>query len=251
MTDNVVQFPGAKPAAEKAVRHSTASLLGVPAADMRFLPLGVQLEIMRGGFMGAMFSNPTIDSDQKAALINSHALHLVKLAETIFDGVILPPDQAAAWFYETEISGVGVSVAIGDFTTAAQVSYTTEPAFASVPKHLHLELGVYNGSYCVDEEGQHHEHYDTFRMVALNNRLSSKPSCDIFPKYTSMTPQSVGAIISNIKRLNDNHRQDIVSTNWLDIYKDEKEDHAVIEATLPFGRNHFIGIKMTFEGRLG
>ena len=28
-------------------------------------------------------------------------------------------------------------------------------------------------------------------------------------------------------------------------------DNVVIEATLPFGRNHFIGIKMTFEGRLG
>lgn len=248
MTDNVVQFPGAKPAAEKAVRQSTASLLGVPAADMRFLPLGVQLEIMRGGFMGAMFSNPTIDSDQKAALINSQALHLVKLAETIFDGVILPPDQAAAWFYETEISGVGVSVAIGDFTTAAQVPYITEPAFASMPKHLHLELGVYNGSYCVDEEGQHHEDYDSFRMVALNNRITFKPLCDIFPKYTSMTPQSVGAIISNISQLACSNRQDSGSDQCLVAY--EQDGQGVVEATLPFGRDHFIGVKMTFAARI-
>lgn len=251
MTDNVFKFPGAKPAAENIPRQSTASLLGVPTPGVRFLPLDVQLEIMRDCFMQTVLQNPIVSADDKAALTASHALHLVKVAETIFDGVILPPDQAAAWFYETETSGVGVSVAIGDFTTAEQVPYITKPAFASMPKHLHLELGVYNGSYCVDEEGQHSEPYDSFRMVVMNNRVTSKPLRDIFPKYTSMTPQSVGAIISNIKRLNDDHRQDSVSTHWLDIYQDDETDRAIIEATLPFGRNHFIGIKMTFEGRLG
>ena len=251
MTDNVVQFPGGKPAAENIPRQSTASLLGVHTPDVRFLPLDVQLEIMRGGFMHAIHQNLILTADQKAALTTSRALHLVKLAEIIFAGVILPPEQAVAWFHETETSGVGVTVAVGDFSTASQTLFTTEPVFASMPKHLHLELGVYHGSYCVDEEGQHHEDYDSFRMVVLNNQITSKPSCDIFPKYTSMTPRSVGAIISNIKRLNDDHRQDSESANWLDIYEDEKENHAVIEATLPFGRNHFIGIKMTFEGRLG
>ena len=250
MTDNVVQFPGAKPVAENIPRHSTASLLGVPTPDVRFFPLDVQLEIMRGSFMHAFHQNPMLTADQKSALLTSNALHLVKLAETIFADVILPPEQAVAWFHETETSGVGVSVAVGDFTAASQTIFAAAPAFANMPKYLHLELGVYHGCYCVDEEGQHNEDYDSFRMVVLNNRITSKPSRDIFPKYTSITPQSVGTIISNIKRLNDNHRQDIVSANWLDIYEDEKENHAVIEATLPFGRNHFIGIKLTFEAQL-
>ena len=249
MTDNVVQFPSAKPAAEKAARQSTASLLGVPTPDVRFLPLGVQLEIMRGCFMQTVLQNPNVSADDKAALTASHALHLVKVAETIFDGVILPPDQAAAWFYETEISGVGVSVAIGDFTTAEQVPYTTEPAFASMPKHLHLELGVYNGSYSVDEEGQHHEAYDSFRMVAVADKKPGKPHCFFYPKYTSMTPNSVGTILSNLWNLACNNRQDSGSIQCLVAY--EQNNHAVIEASLPFGRNHFIGIKMTFEGRLG
>ncbi len=105
-------------------------------------------------------------------------------------------------------------------------------------------------SYCVDEEGQHHEAYDSSCMLVLNDRIVSKPLSDIYPKYTSMTPQSVGAIISNIKRLNDNHRQDTARACWLDTYEDEKEDHVVVETTLPFGRDHFIGIKLTFEGHL-
>ena len=251
MTDNVVQFLGGNPAAENIPRQSTASLLGIPTSDVRFFPLDVQLEIMRGSFMQAFHQNPVLTADQKAAWLASNALHLVKLAETIFADVILPPDQAVAWFHETETSSVGVTVAIGDFSTATQVPYNTESPFESMPNHLHLELGIYNGSYCVDEEGQHHEDYDSFRMVVLNDRIGSKPSCDIFPKYTSMTPQSVGTIISNIKRLNDNHRQDNVSIHWLDIYQDDGADRAIIEATLPFGRNHFIGIKLTFEGRLG
>lgn len=250
MTDNVVQFPGGKPAAENIPRQSTASLLGVPTPDVRFLPLDVQLEIMRGGFMHAIHQNPILTADQKAALTTSRALHLVKLAEIIFAGVILPPEQAVAWFHETETSGVGVTVAVGDFSTASQTLFTTEPVFASMPKHLHLELGVYHGSYCVDEEGQHHEAYDSSCMIVLNDRIVSKPLSDIYPKYTSMTPQSVGAIISNIKRLNDNHRQDTARACWLDTYEDEKEDHVVVESTLPFGRDHFIGIKLTFEGHL-
>jgi hypothetical protein len=241
MSDNIVQFPGKTiPEAPKA--QPLAELMGTPTGDVRFLPLDIQLEIMRGVYMQKFTSNHTA-AVHKAELLSGGVPHLIELADTIFKGICLPPEDAAVWFESPDPfkRSIDLVVGLGDYSNVASIPAITDPVFTKVKKYLQLRLSV-------SDQPHAPKHPPSFHMVSAEGQ-STMPRLNarFAPREYHMTAVSIGSIVEAILTLVRKNCQ----FNTASIHSHPTaQDSVELIASLPFGSEKSIAITLLFDGQI-
>lgn len=241
MSDNIVQFPG-KATTEAPRTPSLAELMGTPSADVRFLPLDIQLEIMRGVYV-QMFTSSQTPAAYKAELLSGGVPHLIELADTIFKGISLPPEDAAVWFESPDPfkRSIVLVIGLGDYAEIIYNPLSSTPAFVRAEKYLQLRLSV-------SDQPHAPKHPPSFHMVSAEGQ-STMPRLNarFAPREYHMTAVSIGSIVEAILTLVRKNCQ----FNTASIHSHPTaQDSVELIASLPFGSEKSIAITLLFDGQI-
>lgn len=240
MSDNIVQFPG-KATTEAPRVPSLAELMGTPSADVRFLPPDIQLEIMRGVYM-QIFTSSQTPAAYKTELLSGGVPHLIELADTIFKGISLPPEDAAVWFESPDPlkRSIDLVIGLGDYREMI-TAVNAAPVFAEAKKYLQLRLTVSDNPHVL-------KRHKSFHMVDVSgHRRLPELNARFAPHEDHMTAISIGSIVEAILLLVHKNCQ----FNTASIHSHRTEENVVeLKAVLPFGPSKSIALTLTFKGQI-
>ena len=214
--------------------------MGVPTSEVRFLPIYMQLEILRGVFMQVFTSSHTSE-DNKAQLLVGGVPHLIDLAAQIFTGISLPPGDAAAWFESPNDAkgNIVLVIGLGDYSEVVYNPLSSVPAFVRAEKYLQLRLSV-------SDQPRAPKRPPSFHMVGTDDQ-STMPRLNarFAPREDHMTALSIGSIVEAILTLVQKNCQ----FNTASIHSHPTaEDSVELTASLPFGSEKSIAITLLFDG---
>ena len=239
MTDNIVNFPGARVKKEDDAKLNLAYFMGTPGPMAKNFPLSMQVYILRNQAFSMLMDNQPVPPEIKEMMVGSFPGHLVDVVEELFRGVLIPPDECVAAFTVLESNSEQLRLEV-------KLAKTEEfnKSFANVVPYFSVTVNVEDEkTYPVDYDGVLYP-----ILTGVEDGIGEEFD-NIAVREGSFSPASHEKVIMNAITFMKNNS---IAENKVDVETGMLMggEGAYIELRVPFGFEKMITIYITYNGTM-
>ena len=239
MTDNIVNFPGARVKKEDDAKLNLAYFMGTPGPMAKNFPLSMQVYILRNQAFSMLMDNQPVPPEIKEMMVGSFPGHLVDVVEELFRGVLIPPDECVAAFTVLESNSEQLRLEV-------KLAKTEEfnKSFANVVPYFSVTVNV------EDEKTYPVDYVDALYPILTGVEDGIGEEFDnIAVREGSFSPASHEKVIMNAITFMKNNS---IAENKVDVETGMLMggEGSYIELRVPFGFEKMITIYITYNGTM-